>query len=56
MKIIEEHHGKQIKCDNCQSILEYLETDIIQEETNYHRFNKYIICPVCSSKKYIVKN
>ena len=56
MKIIEEHHGKRIKCDSCESILEYLPTDEHKRETNYHRYDKYIICPICGHEIYTLQN
>ena len=56
MKIIEEHHGKKIVCENCQSILEYMKSDIKYEPTNYNRYDEYIVCPVCNHKNYIVIN
>ncbi len=54
MKIIEEHHGKRITCESCQSILEYDKRDINYEATNYNRYDQYIKCPVCDHKIYIV--
>ena len=54
MKIIEEHHGKKTVCENCQSILEYMKSDIKYESANYNRYDEYIVCPVCGHKKYIV--
>ncbi len=56
MKIIEEHHGKKTVCENCQSILEYMKSDIKYESTNYNRYDEYIVCPVCGHKNYIVIN
>lgn len=56
MKIIEEHHGKRIVCDSCQSILEYEKRDINYEDTNYGRQDQYIVCPVCKNRIYIVFN
>jgi len=56
MKIIEEHHGKRIVCDSCQSVLEYNKRDINYEQTNYNRFDEYVVCPVCDHKIYIVIN
>lgn len=56
MKIIEEHHGKRIVCDSCQSILEYEKRDINYAETNYGRQDQYIVCPVCKHRIYIVIN
>ena len=56
MKIIEEHHGIRLICDNCQSILEYIKSDIQYEDTNYGCKDQYIVCPVCGYKNYIVIN
>lgn len=56
MKIIEEHHGKRITCSNCQSILEYVSADEQKEETNYGRYDKYIVCPICREKIYTLIN
>lgn len=56
MKIIEEHHGKKLICDSCQSILEYVKDDIRCSPANYGRLDQYVICPVCNHKNYIVIN
>lgn len=56
MKVIEEHHGKRIICESCQSILEYDKRDINYEQTNYNRYDEYVVCPVCDHKIYIVIN
>lgn len=56
MKVIEEHYGTRIKCNSCKSILEYLPSDEYEQETNYHRIDKYIICPICKEKIYTLIN
>ena len=56
MKIIEEHHGKRLICESCQSILEYVKDDIKYSPGNYYRQDQYIICPVCNHKNYILIN
>lgn len=56
MKIIEEHHGKKLICEDCQSILEYTKSDINYQQTNYGKMDQYIVCPVCGYKNYILIN
>lgn len=56
MKIIEEHHGKKLICEDCQSILEYTMSDIGYQETNYGRMDQYVVCPVCGHRNYVVIN
>ena len=56
MKVIEEHHGKRIICDSCQSILEYDKGDIKYVPTNYGRSDAYVVCPVCGHKIDITIN
>ena len=56
MKVIEEHHGKRLICENCQSILEYLDSDVKYSPTNYDRMDKYIECPICNHRNYILIN
>ena len=54
MKVIEEHCGKRLTCENCQSILEYIKEDIMYEGQIYGKRDQYIVCPVCTHKNYIV--
>lgn len=56
MKIIEEHYGKRLVCESCQSILEYDMGDIKYSDTNYGRYDQYVVCPICGHKIYIVIN
>jgi hypothetical protein len=49
MKIIEEHHGRRYICENCQSILEYIKSDINYEDTNFGRQDQYINNMSCLS-------
>lgn len=56
MKIIEEHCGKRLICESCQSVLEYTKNDINYQQTNYGKMDQYIVCPVCGHKNYILIN
>ena len=56
MKIIEEHHGKKLICEDCQSVLEYTTSDINYKQTNYDELDEYIVCPVCGHINYILIN
>lgn len=56
MKIIEEHHGKRLIGESCQSILEYIKSDIKYQDANYGRQDQYVICPICNHKNYILIN
>ena len=53
MKIIEEHRGTRLECENCKSILEYLVEDIGYD---YVKCEGYVRCLVCDYKNYIVIN
>ncbi|MBR6907116.1 hypothetical protein IKN40_01050 [bacterium] len=50
MKIIEEHRGTRLICENCKSILEYLGEDI---DYDYDKCEEYVRCPICDYKNYI---
>ena len=57
VKVIKENYKtKQIVCENCGSLLEYTPQDEHKVETNYYRFDRYIICPVCNKKVYTFIN
>lgn len=60
MKILrdrEDPQSKVRKCEYCSSIIEYEDSDINFEYTDWVRGRrtvyKYFICPVCKKKKYL---
>ena len=52
VKVIE--YGKQrVKCDKCESALEYEKEDIETMQTGMNEYQNKIICPVCNNTIYV---
>lgn len=54
VKVIEKPEKKQVRCNYCKALLEYTSLDENITPTNYNRYDKYIICPKCMNRIYIV--
>ena len=54
IKVLEEKEvpRAQVECDNCHSLLEYGNADLIKErDSTYHYMSTYkLLCPVCGCK------
>ena len=44
---------RKIKCENCDSLLEYTQSDVKSLEGSF-TYAKYIECPVCEKRNIIV--
>lgn len=52
IKVI-EYGKRRVKCDKCESILEYKNEDIKTVQTGMNEYQKEIICPVCNNTIYV---
>ena len=46
---------KEVTCEYCGSVLNYLNEDVEREEISYNRIYYYIVCPQCGDKVYVPK-
>lgn len=51
MEVLKSNMKRRIVCDECNSLLEYDNTDVYHTKNNYH----YLLCPICNNV-IIVKN
>lgn len=49
IKVI-EYGRKRVKCDNCESILQYEKKDVKITQRGMNEWAGEIICPVCGKK------
>lgn len=52
--ILIEINKKEIECNNCHSILEYVQEDIYYDDRPWG--DAYLICPVCNKLIYNLKD
>lgn len=52
IKVI-EYGKRRVKCDKCESVLEYENEDIKTIQTGMNEYQKQITCPVCNNAIYV---